>query len=225
MGYYIDLSSINIDDYKRKLEFADLLPSRVILKDNLDERFSYFKSIGITNVLELQKLLKKKDKLAELPKVDGMEENYLVILLREINSIQPKPNKIKDFIGISTESISNLEKIGIKDTVKLFDKGLTPESRKELAAITNINEDEILELAKLTDLSRIKWVGTTLARMLYDIGIDTVGKASRADYIELHKKINQINKERNYYKGQIGLHDMKLFVEAAKDVTLEIAYS
>jgi hypothetical protein len=224
MGYYIDLASISIDDYRSKLESADLLPGRVILKVSLEERFNYLKSIGIKNVLELQKILKKKEKLAELSKVDCFSEDYLVILLREINSFQPKPNKISEFIGISPETVSKLEKVGIKDTVKLFDNVLTPNSRKNLAAKTNISDAEILELTKLTDLSRIKWVGATFARMLFDVGIDTAEKATKANYEELHQKINQINREKNFYKGQIGLHDIKLFVDAAKEVTLEIEY-
>jgi len=224
MGYYTDLASISIDNYRSKLEKADLLPSRVILKERLEERFNYFKSIGIKNVFELQKLLKKKEKLAELSKVDCFSEDYLVILLREINSIQPKPNKISEFIGISPETVSKLEMIGIKDTVKLFDIVLTPESRKELTVKTNISEAEIFELTKLTDLSRIKWVGATFARMLYNVGIDTVEKASKADYEDLHQKINQINRAKNFYKGQIGLHDIKLFVDAAKEVSLEVEY-
>jgi hypothetical protein len=224
MGYYIDLRSISIDKYKVKLGLSDLLPSRMILKDRLVERFNYFKSIGIKNVKDLQQTLKKKDKLAELSEVDCFSEDYLVILLREINSIQPKPNKISEFIGISPETASKLDKIGIKDTVGLYDNILTSNSRKELAVKANISETEILELTKLTDLSRVKWVGATFARMLYDVGIDSVEKASKADYVELHKKINQINKEKNFYKGQIGLHDMKLFVDAAKEVSLEIEY-
>jgi len=224
MGYYSDLASISIDNYRSKLESSDLLPSRMILKERLEERFNYFKSIGIKKVLDLQKLLKMKEKLAELAKVDCFSEDYLVILLREINSIQPKPNKISEFIGISPETVLKLEKIGIKDTVKLFDHILTPENRKKLAAKTNIPEAEILEMTKLTDLSRIKWVGATFARMLYNVGIDTVEKASKADYVELHQKINHINREKNFYKGQIGLHDIKLFVDAAKKVSLEIEY-
>jgi hypothetical protein len=224
VGYNINLNSISIGEYKSKLEVADLLPGRMILKDKLDERFNYFKSIGIKTVLELQKVLKKKDKLAELSEVDCLTEDYLVILLREINSIQPKPNKIVDFSGISPETVSKLEKVGIKDTVGLFNHVLTPESRNELAAKTNISDAEILELTKLTDLSRVKWVGATFARMIYNAGIDTVEKVSKADYLELHKKINQMNKEKNFYKGQIGLHDMKLFVDAAKEVSLEIEY-
>jgi hypothetical protein len=50
MGYYINLEKISIDDYQTKLESAYLPPSRMILKEKLDERFGYFKKIGIKNV-------------------------------------------------------------------------------------------------------------------------------------------------------------------------------
>ena len=63
MGYYIDLEKISIDDYQIKLESAYLPPSRMILKDRLDERFQYFKSLGVKNVRELIQLLKKKEKI------------------------------------------------------------------------------------------------------------------------------------------------------------------
>ena len=60
--------------------------------------------------------------------------------------------------------------------------------------------------------------------MLYDLGIDTVEKASKTDPVELNAKINQLNKEKNIYKGHFGLNDMKIFVNAAKEVPLEIEY-
>jgi hypothetical protein len=224
MGYYIDLSSISIDSYKAKLKSSDLLPSRMILKDKLDERFNYFESIGISNVQELQQILKKKDKLAELPKVNFLSGDYLAILLREINSLHPKPNKIKEFIGISSDTVSKLEKIGIKDTVGLFDKVINTKSRKELAIKASIADLEIMELTKLTDLSRIKWVGAMFARILFESGFDTVEKISKANHEDLYKKITQLNKERNLYKGNIGIKDMKLCVNAAKEVPLEIEY-
>jgi hypothetical protein len=224
MGYYIDLSKIKIDEYKTKLESAYLPPSRMMLKEKLDERFGYFENIGIRNVKELIQLLKKKNKFAELQKVDCLSGDYLTILLRELNSTLPKPNKIKDFSGISNDTVVRLEKNGIKDTVKLFDRVLNAKSRKELAEITGVSEIEILELTKLTDLSRIKWVGVTFARMLYELGIDTVKKASKADPEKLHASINQLNKEKSIYKGQIGLNDMKIFVNAAKEIPLEIEY-
>jgi tRNA U55 pseudouridine synthase TruB len=224
MAYYIDLEKISIDDYRLKLEKAYLPPSRLILKDRLEERFGYFKSIGIANVNELIRILKKNDKFAALSKVECLSGDYLTILLRELNSTLPKPNKIADFTGISKDTVSKLEKIGIKNTENLYKKVISETNRQHLAEATGINQSEILELTKLADLSRIKWVGVTFARMLYEIGIDTVSKASKADPEKLHVSINQYNKEKSIYKGQIGLNDMKIFVNAAKDLDLDIEY-
>jgi hypothetical protein len=149
MGYYIDLEKITIDDYRRKLETAYLPPSRMILKDRLDERFGYFKSIGINNIKELIKILNKKDKFSDLKKVDCFSGDYLTILLRELNSTLPKPNKIKDFKGISKDTITKLESIGINNTVKLFDRVVNPEARKKLAIDARIDDETLLELTKL----------------------------------------------------------------------------
>ena len=224
MGYYIDLEKISVDKYRTKLESAYLPPSRMILKERLEERFDYFKSIGINNVKELIQILKKKDRFIELQKVDCLSGDYLTILLRELNSALPKPNKIADFAGISKDTIEKMEKAGIKNTVQLYDRITTAERRKELAVSTGIKDSEILELAKLTDLSRIKWVGATSARMLYDLGVGTVDKVAGSDPVNLHAMINQMNKERNYYKGQIGLNDIRILINAAKEVPLEIEY-
>jgi hypothetical protein len=60
--------------------------------------------------------------------------------------------------------------------------------------------------------------------MLYELGIDTVEKASKVDPEKLHASINQLNKEKSIYKGQIGLNDMKIFVNAAKEIPIEIEY-
>ncbi len=224
MAYYIDLEKITIADYRIKLETAYLPPSRMMLKDRLDERFGYFKSIGIENVYELIRILKKKDKFVSLSKVECLAGDYLTILLRELNSMLPKPNKISEFQGISIETVMRLERIGIKNTDKFYEKVISKTDRQHLAEATGINQNEILELTKLADLSRIKWVGVTFARILYEIGIDTVEKASKADPEKLHASINQYNKEKSIYKGQIGLNDIKIFVNAAKDLDLDIEY-
>ncbi len=224
MGYYIDFEKITIDNYRTKLETAYLPPSRMALKDRLDERFGYFKSIGLKNVQELIQLLKKKDKLSELQKEECLSGDYLALLLRELKSTLPKPNRLCDFSGISQETIGKLENIKIKNTVKLFDKVITPETRKKLATETGISNKDILELTKLTDLSRIKWVGSTFARMLYDLGVDTVEKVTKADPVDLHARVNQLSKEKNIYKGHIGLNDIRIVVNVAKEIPLDIEY-
>ncbi len=224
MGYYIDLGKITIEDYQKKLECAYLPPSRMVLKEKLDERFGFFKNIGIKNIKELIQLLKKKDKFTELSKVNCLSGDYLTILLRELNSTLPKPNKLADFIWISKNSIDKLAKADVINTEKLYDKVLTKIDRQKLADSTGIDYTEILELTKLTDLSRIKWVGVTYAQMLYDLGLDTVEKVSKADPIDLYKRINQRIKEHSIFKGGIGINDVKILIETASELPLEIEY-
>src|SRR5574344_981528 len=224
MGYYIDLEKISIDDYREKLESAYLPPSRLILKDKLDERFGYFKSIGIKNVKGLIQVLKKKDKLAELSMVDCFSGDYLTILLRELNSTLQKPNKISDFIDIKKNTIDRLEKIGITNTEKLYARVGEKSDGQKLADSTGIEYQDILKLTKLSDLSRIKWVGVTYAQMLYDLGVDTVEKVSESDPIDLHTKINRMIKEKNIFKGAIGLNDVKILIESASELPIEIEY-
>jgi len=224
MGYNIDIEKISIDDYRIKLESAYLPPSRLILKDKLDERFGYFKSIGIKNVKGLIQLLKKKDKLAELSKVDFLSGDYLTILLRELNSTLPKPNKLSDFIEIAKDTIESLDKIGITNTEKLYDMIVKKSDRQKLADSTGIKYHDVLELTKLADLSRIKWVGVTYAQMLFDLGVDTVEKVSASDPIDLHSRINKMIKEKNIFKGAIGLNDVRILIESASEVPLEVEY-
>ena len=224
MGYYIDLQNISLDEYKETLRSADLLPSRMILKENVDEIFDIIKDQEIDNVDELQKALKSKNKLQDFSRRSGIQEEYLKILVREINSCCRKPNRIKDFPAVSGQVVSTLEHLGLKNTRQLFDKILTPQQRNELSSQTGISAPEILRLAKLTDLSRIRWVNHTFAYVLLEAGYDTAEKVSNADYRALYQKVKKLNEEREIYKGHIGLHDMKLCVEAAKGVSLDIEF-
>jgi hypothetical protein len=67
-------------------------------------------------------------------------------------------------------------------------------------------------------------VGVTYAQMLYDLGADTVEKITKYDPIDLHTKFNQRIKEHNIFKGGIGINDVKILVETASGLPLEIEY-
>ena len=64
----------------------------------------------------------------------------------------------------------------------------------------------------------------TFAFVLFESGYDTAKKVASSDYKKLYDTIIKLNEERNIYIGHIGLHDMKLCVEAARDLALEIEY-
>jgi uncharacterized membrane protein len=187
----------------------------------LNERFACFGSIGIKNVKELMQLLKKKDKLKELSMVDGLSEEYLTVLLREIKSTLPKPNKLADFNVISKDALEKLEKVVIKNTEKLFEKVITASERQNLADSVGISYSDILILPKLADLSRIKWLGVTYAQMLFQLGVDTVENVSKSEPKELHARLNQLIKEQQIFKGAIGLNDVNILIETAGELSLE----
>lgn len=224
MGYYIDLSKISLEQYINRLTTGYLPPSRKLLLDDIKNHFQLIKNQGIGNIEELRTVLKTNKKLEEFSVKSGLSSEYLVILIREINSSIPKPNKIKDFPGISSEVVKKLEQIGIKHTVQLYDRVKTSFNRMELAAETGINNEIILRLTKLTDLSRVRWVNHTFAYTLYETGYETVCILANADAIELHKAIIDINNKRKFFKGNIGLNDIRICINAAKEIPQDIIY-
>lgn len=154
----------------------------------------------------------------------GLPKEYLVILNRVIKGYLPKPNRIKDFACILPDIILKLEEAGIKNTLHLYEKILTPGKRSELSKETGISKSEILKLTRLTDLSRIRWVNHTFAYVLLEAGFDTAEAVANADFEKMYKTIKKLNAARELYEGNIGEHDMKLCVEAAQGLSFEIEY-
>ncbi len=224
MGYYIDLEQISIEDYGNILKSTHLIPSWKILKENMDINLETIKKHGIHNLRQLQETLKQKDQVQEFSKQSGLPEQYLTVLRRMINGYQSKSNRIKDFPETSEDIILTLEKIGIKNTRHLYDKIITPNDRALLSKQTGIGDKEILRLTKLTDLCRIRWVNHTVAYVLYEAGYDTAEKVANANPELLYDTIKQLNAERNFYSAHIGLNDMKMLVESASMISLDIKY-
>ncbi len=220
MGFYIDLEKISMDEYREKLKAADLLPSRMILKEEIDARFDKLKLQQIENVEELRKVLSNKSKLKDISEKSGISVDYLRILIREVNSYRQKPTKILDFPGISKSIVRKLNDQGIRDARQLFDHILTKQIRESLSQKAGIPMNEIVRLSRLVDLSRIRWVNHTFAYVLLEAGYDSTEKVVNADYKELYEIVKKLNEYREIYNATIGLHDMKLTVEAARDVSL-----
>jgi hypothetical protein len=222
MGYYIDLKSISIDKYKEILKISELIPSWKILEKDIEKNLDIIKKCSIENLDELLIALKDKDKVQEFSKRSGLPEDYLAVLKRVVNGYRQKPNRIRDFTCVAGDTVVKLEKAGITNTLKLYDMILTDEKREAFSNKTGISKDEIMKLAKLTDLSRIRWVNHTFAYVLVEAGYYTAEKVANADYQELYKTVKQLNNERKIYNAHIGVRDMKMVVDAAKYLNFEI---
>lgn len=224
MGYSVDLDAISIAEYKAKLEEKTLIPSQRILIEDIDERFAALRAAGIGSAGELLAALEKKDGLKELSKRTGVGEEYLKTLRRELRSRQSKPRKLADFTWIPKGTITNLQRDGIKTTKQLHDLVLSRKSRKELADRLELKDEALLALTKQADLTRIQWVNATFARVLYEAGFDTPAKVQRADAQTLYEKVLAVNDAQGLYRGNIGLNDMKICIEAAQEVDLDVRY-
>jgi hypothetical protein len=224
-GYYVDLGTFSLERLKGLLKRTRLLPSQRVLGERLDERFACLEQNGIANLRQLQEALKTKRAIQSFAAASGLPVDYLTVLRREVNSYQPKPIKLSDFPGVDPEVISRLEQAGIKHTKHLFPHVLTPQDRTAFAERHEIAHKDLLDLTKLTDVARLKWVGPKFARLLTESGYDTVAKVAGADYQDLYCALLRANEQSSTYGGTLGENDLKLWVEVVvQDVPQVIQY-
>jgi hypothetical protein len=223
-GYYPNLGALSLEKLKNQLKTTRMLPSQQILQENLDERFACLEQNGIENLAQLQKVLNTKTDIQSFAKKTGLPLDYLTILRREVNSNQPKPVDLKDFPGVKPEVVHKLQQLGIKNTEHLFPCVLTPRARSEFAKQNQLADEDILELTRLTDVVRTKWVGPKFARLLIESGYDTVEKIANSNYEELLLALIRANEEHGIYKGKFGIEDMGLWVKTVQNVPQVIQY-
>lgn len=222
--YYIDLERYSLKKFKEELRESELLPSRRILKEQIDKRFKILENNSASNLKDLIDLIKTPKKAKEFAAKTGLPADYILILRREVNSYLPKPVNLEKFPGVEKNTINKLNNAGIKNTAHLFKKIKTKADREKLASETGVNEEKILELTKLTDLSRVKWIGPVFARIFLDSGTGTVEKLSLSNAKTLYKKLVNINNEKKYTKAKFVENDVKLCIDVAQLVPKVIEY-
>jgi len=62
MPYHIDYKKVSIEAYKEELLNTELVPSRRLLLDAIDQNFDLFKRVGLSNVSQLLARIKNKKK-------------------------------------------------------------------------------------------------------------------------------------------------------------------
>ncbi len=84
--------------------------------------------------------------------------------------------KLREFRGVNLDDVTKLEKLGIVTVDDMLVAGKTPQARQQLAEQTGIFSKSILELVKLSDLSRLGAIKSVRARLYYEAGLDTPEK-------------------------------------------------
>ncbi|MGD9473745.1 MAG: DUF4332 domain-containing protein [Eubacteriaceae bacterium] len=215
MSYYKDLRSISLHDYKTMLMDMNLIKSRLILRENIDERFAIIKNQGINDLEQLTNVLKSKKKKEQFAEISGIDLDYLTVLIREVNSLHPKPNLLKDFPCIDEQVVEGLEAAGYKDTYSIYEVLKDKSKCRKIADKLSLSNDTLDLIINYADISRIRWVNHTFAYVLIKVGYDCVEKIANADCNQLYSLIKAANEEEQIYKGRIGLNDIKILIEWA----------
>jgi hypothetical protein len=109
-----------------------------------------------------------------------------------------KPFALKNLIGINRKHITKINKLGIRNIDQMLAAGSTKTKRKQLADKTGIPLENITELVKLSDLSRIRGIKAIRSRLYYDAGIDSISKMARQDPKKLRQYLLDFVEKTNF---------------------------
>jgi hypothetical protein len=218
MTYHLDAEKINLDDLRNRLEATDLVPSRASLLDGLGTKMKSLEKQGIVTLADLRNELKTAKRLESLAKSTGIGTEYLTLLRREVEGWFLKPSLLKDFDWLPKSEIVKLERDGIRDAATLYEATDSKSKRSALAKSTGVDITILETFAQLVDLTRVQWVSPTTARMLLEAGCTSSAKLAKADADELCEALARVNIGNKFFKGRIGLRDVKRLILAASYV-------
>lgn len=132
--------------------------------------------------------------------------------------------RIIEIEGIGELYEAKLGAAGIDTTEQLLEAGKTPEGRLRLSEATGINNNLILKWVNHADLFRIKGVAGQFAELLEASGVDTVKEFRHRVPENLHKRLEEVNAERNLCGRIPTLHELEKMIAQAKELAPAVSY-
>lgn len=215
MSFHVDDASITLAELRRRIEVTDLVPSRACLRDDIGSALSALGAHGISTLDQLRDALKTTKRLVEVARSTSVDKQYLTLLRREIEGYFPKPAPLRAFDWLPGGEIAVLQSHGVCDVAALSAQVGDSRSRAALAASTGVDSGVLDSLARLADLSRVPWVSPTMARWLAEAGYDSAAKLAASDAVQLSAALEQVNQDNRFFKGRIGLRDVRRLVQSA----------
>jgi hypothetical protein len=219
-GYFLDASKFSLDRFQSILKSKNILPGRIILKDQIDERFELLRAKGLKSLSDLLDALKTKARIDLFSKDSGLSAEYLTILRREANSYISTPVRLSDMPFAEIEVIERLEAMGIKDSKQLYEFAYDSNDRVSISSNIGVSSDKILELFQLCDLVRITGVGPVFVRIIYDSGIHSVLDFLSVDSNELFDRLSKTNNESGFTKARFTQKDIEYCIELGKELPI-----
>lgn len=211
--FSVNFNKISVKEFARILKSIDLLPGRRILLTDIDTVVKKLDDLGITTLVEVRMLLKKKSEYESVAQKLHTTADYLAVLNREINGYESKPVELSRLEIIPGNLRAILLARGFKTTKDMYESLQTKKQRKEFCATIpggeNIDEKTIAAALEIADLLRINGVGQTYALMLREIGITSPEMYAKTDSQTILARIQELNREKNITKANLGIKDIE----------------
>lgn len=213
MAYYIDEEATKLRALQKRLQSTDLIPSQEPLLEDISAKMSALGKAGIASLADLRAALKTTKALEALAQQSGVDTAYLQLLRRAVNGFFPKPRSLDELDWLDKRAAAGLKKAGIRNTRQLFEAASKGAGR--LAKETGADKKSLSAFVAIADLCRIQWVSPGFARALAAAGFTNAAAVADADPETLYEAVAQANAGAKFYKGKVGLRDMKRLVDAA----------
>ncbi len=213
MAYHLDPAAMSLDDLRQRLESTDLIPSHQPLVQGIGKKFAQLRKAGVSSIEILRAKLKTTTALAATAAAAHVDAEYLVLLRRAVEGFFPKPLSLRSFEWLDQGTISKLEDAGFTNTEELHTA--VASNRASLLRGTGIKTQALSEVASLSDLVRVQWVSPTFARVLLAAGFADARAVASANPEDLLSAVCEANAGSRFYKGKLGLRDMKRLAAAA----------
>jgi predicted flap endonuclease-1-like 5' DNA nuclease len=132
--------------------------------------------------------------------------------------------KIIDIEGIGPAYAAKLAKAGLRSVEALLKAGASAKGRKDIAALSGIDQTLVLEWVNRADLYRIKGVGRQYSDLLEKAGVDTVVELSKRVAGNLYKKMVEVNQAKNLVNGMPGAKQVESWIAQAKKMPRVVTY-
>lgn len=132
--------------------------------------------------------------------------------------------QLKEIQGVAAENLGKLAAIGIVRVEELLNAGRTIRKREQLSRRSRVPPEDILELVKLADLTRIVDIKGLRVRLLYEAGMDTTERVSNCDPGELRERLVHVNERRKILKRHPTPVEAEYWVTQARALQKVVQY-
>jgi hypothetical protein len=218
MGYFLNPANYNLTRVATRIRNTDLTPGIHPIKADLDTILDKLRKAGITGLADLRASIKTKAKALKLAADAEISPETMILLRREVEGWFRDKVSIDEFSWIDTTILNRLKNNNMVTIDEVYDQWNSIAGREALQALFRNEKEALVNFCRVIDLTRIRWVSPVVARILVEAGYDSVDKIRKADVEELAGRFDECNKRNRYFKGKIGVRDMKRLIDEARYV-------